>query len=75
MEAAAPIDWARIIQGAVKQHGMIMQFAERLYTFDFASIYQEYADMVKTDPDGLSMLEKQQAMLNAILSEGNNGTV
>ena len=63
------IDWAAIIASGVKQYGIMMQFADKLYTFDFESIYSHYADAIGTEPKNLTELEKRQAMLNAILEQ------
>ena len=63
------IDWPTIIASGVKQYGMMMQFADKLYTFDFESIYGRYADAINTEPNNLTDFEKRQAMLNAILEQ------
>jgi len=67
--ADGPIDWAALVAAGVREYGMLMRFADRLYTFDFASIYQRYAEAVGTEPAGLMDFQKRQAIVNAVLEQ------
>ncbi len=64
-----PIDWAALIAAGVREYGMLMRFADKLYTFDYASIYQQYAEAIEADPNGLTDFQRQQAVLNAVLEQ------
>jgi len=63
------IDWVSIIAAGARQYGTIMRFGDKLYTFDFASIYQRYADTMGVDLDGLTDFQKRQALFNAVLEQ------
>jgi len=67
--AGGEIDWAALIAAGAREYGTIMRFADRLYTFDFVSIFQKYADAVGTEPGGLTDFQRRQALLNAVLEQ------
>ena len=67
--ADGPIDWAALIAAGVREYGMLMRFADRLYTFDHASIYQKYAEAIEAEPNGLTDFQRQQAVLSAVLEQ------
>ena len=67
--APGPIDWEALLDRSVKGYDAVSQFGDRIYRFNYGEIFRQYAESI--GKDGLTRLERQQAILNAILEQGS----
>jgi len=68
-KAGGPIDFETLVRETIKSYGNIMRFGERLYTFDYDSIFKRYAEQL--GKERLTSFEKKQAILNAVLEQAD----
>jgi hypothetical protein len=66
-KAGGLIDWEELIKQTIKSYGNLMLFGQRLYTFDYDSIWKRYAE--ELGKDELTDAEWKQALLNAVLEQ------
>ena len=57
----------QFIRDSIKAYGNIGRFGNMLYTIDYDSVFQSYAERI--GKDNLTTAEKQQAILNAVLEQ------
>ena len=69
IKANQSIDFESLVREAIKAYGNIMRFGERLYTFDYDSIYKRHAE--KLGKAKLTEREKKEAVLNAVLEQAD----
>ena len=65
--------WKHIIDGIRAENEYrerMMETLDRVVRMDFDKIYKDYADGINKLCDSLTMAEKKQAILNAVLDEG-----
>ncbi len=61
-----------LIAGA-KKHDLAMSVGAKIFTYDLAAIYAEYAAAIGKEPDDLSASGRQLAFISHVLAQGQEG--